>query len=171
LCSPKLPRRWRAGKRGDTSPLRGLAYANAAFAYANVFASNWLQRKQRRPAAAPFANANVLILWGWADFCAIFEIGVVSQVSPPAGEEAEQDLTRRSSAERLPLEAGRSHVGPDLKENGASHVGFMDATQKKGSPKQLRGRSLGTKLSELVHETRPGNISQSNWVAPVSNES
>jgi len=33
----------------------------------------------------------------------------------------------------------------------------MDATQKKGSSKQLRGRSLGTKLSELVHETRPGD--------------
>jgi len=42
-------------------------------------------------------------------------------------------------------------VGPDLKENGASHVGFMDATQKKGSPKQLRGRSLGTRLSEAEY--------------------
>ena len=27
----------------------------------------------------------------------------------------------------------------------------MDATQKKGSPKQLRGRSLGTKLSEAEY--------------------
>src|SRR5579863_8299871 len=27
----------------------------------------------------------------------------------------------------------------------------MDATQKKGSPKQLRGRSLGTKLSETEY--------------------
>ena len=27
----------------------------------------------------------------------------------------------------------------------------MDATQQKGSPKQLRGRSLGTKLSEAEY--------------------
>ena len=27
----------------------------------------------------------------------------------------------------------------------------MDATQQKGSPKQLRGRSLGTKLSEVEY--------------------
>ena len=27
----------------------------------------------------------------------------------------------------------------------------MDATQKKGSPKQLRGRSLGTRLSEAEY--------------------
>ena len=33
------------GRRGDTSPLGGLAYANGVFAYANVFAGNGLQRK------------------------------------------------------------------------------------------------------------------------------
>src|SRR5205807_7850684 len=47
--------------------------------------------------------------------------------------------------------------GPDLKENGASLYG-RDPT--KGSPKQLRGRSLGTKLSERsmrnVRSRRPG---------------
>jgi hypothetical protein len=36
------------------------------------------------------------------------------------------------------------HVGPDLKENGASHYGRYP---KKGSPKQFRGRALRTKLS------------------------
>ena len=42
-------------------------------------------------------------------------------------------------------------MGTHLRENGASHVGFMDATQKKGTPKQLRGRSLGTRLSEAEY--------------------
>lgn len=36
--------------------------------------------------------------------------------------------------------------GPNLKENGASLYGH-DST-KNGSPKQLRGQSLGTKLTE-----------------------
>jgi hypothetical protein len=39
-------------------------------------------------------------------------------------------------------------VGPDLNENGASLYGRDPI---KGSPKQLRGRSLGTKLSEVEH--------------------
>lgn len=45
IQGPKKETMLRIGRRGDTSPLGGLAYANAAFAYANVFARNWLQRK------------------------------------------------------------------------------------------------------------------------------
>jgi hypothetical protein len=55
--------------------------------------------------------------------CALFETVVASQLSPPVGEQGKQDFTRRPSAERLPVEAGRSRVGPDLKENGASLYG------------------------------------------------
>ena len=47
----------RIGRRGDTSPLEGLAYANAAFAYANIFAANWLQRKTGVFRGAPRSQA------------------------------------------------------------------------------------------------------------------
>lgn len=52
----------------DTSPLRGLASANAAFAYANVFVPSSLRRFPARPVPAPLAYANVLILWDGGSF-------------------------------------------------------------------------------------------------------
>jgi len=115
----------RAGRRGDTSPLRGLGYANVAVCNVNAFAPSGLWRFRTGRVLAPLANANVLIL------CALFEtVGI--PISPPVGEQAKQDFTWRPSAERRPVEAGRLRVGTHLRENGASHVGFMDATQKKG---------------------------------------
>jgi len=40
----------RIGRRGDTSPLGGLAYANGALAYANVFRLNEMRRFSGRRA-------------------------------------------------------------------------------------------------------------------------
>jgi hypothetical protein len=50
-----------------------LANANGAFANANIFDCNWLQRKTAIPAAAPLANANVLILWDGRSFARILK--------------------------------------------------------------------------------------------------
>ena len=90
LCPQGEPNGAGAPAEGDTSPLPGLAHAN------------------------------VLILWDGYLVCALFESVVASQLSPPVGEQGKQDFTQRPSAERLPAEAGRSRVGPDMKENGAS---------------------------------------------------
>ena len=100
----------------------------------NVFAASSLRGFCARRIAAWFAYANLLILWDVHFVCALFETVVASQVSPPVGEQGKQDFTWRPSAERLPVEAGRSRAGPDLKENGASLYGrdptkgFADAT-------------------------------------------
>ena len=45
-------------------------------------------------------------------------------------------------------ERGPSREEPNLKRTARA---FTDATRKKGSPKLLRGRSLGTKLSEAEY--------------------
>jgi hypothetical protein len=63
LYVPSKIRRWRAGRRGDTSPLPGLAYANGAVAYANVFATSSLRGFRARRGAVRLAYANLLILW------------------------------------------------------------------------------------------------------------
>ena len=51
-------------ERGDTSPLGGLASANAALAYANIFAASDLRPFRGLRAAVPFAYANLLIPQG-----------------------------------------------------------------------------------------------------------
>src|ERR1035441_4419940 len=52
-------------------------------------------------------------------------------------------------AEGRPEEARRSRAGPAWRGAGASRI--MDAANEKGSPKQLRVRSLGTRLSEAEY--------------------
>ena len=61
-------RRWRAGSRGDTSPLPGLAYANAAASGVNAFVPSGLQRFPAGRVPGPLAYANVLILWDGRSF-------------------------------------------------------------------------------------------------------
>jgi hypothetical protein len=70
----------------DTSPLPGLAYANGALAYTNIFAASSLHRFRARRGAALLAYANLLILWVGHFVCALFETVVASQVSRPVGE-------------------------------------------------------------------------------------
>ena len=73
----------RIGRRGDTSPLEGLAYANGAFANANVFAANWLQRKTALSRRAVFAGVNVLIPLVCTKRGSIPIIGAVNQEGTP----------------------------------------------------------------------------------------
>ncbi len=53
------------------SPLPGLAYANAAVCSVNVFVLSGLRRFRALRVPAPFANANVLILWDERSFARI----------------------------------------------------------------------------------------------------
>jgi hypothetical protein len=146
-------------QKGDTSPLRGLAYGNSPFAYANVFAASSLRCFCAQRGGIPVRVCEPVDSVGCQVVCALFETVVASQLSPPVGEQGKQDFTRRPSAERLPAEAGRSRAGPDLKENGAyrflsskeavrtTHLLIrgtslkpMGATRKDGSRKQLLGQ-------------------------------
>lgn len=136
---PAAPRNHSAcgtGKRANTLPHVGLAYANAAFANVNVFAASDLRRKWRI-----FAASRVSI-------CKLVETAVSC------------GIPKTAVAFRNNLPAGGNQAVPR-------------ATDKKGSPKQLRGRSLGTRLSEAEYAqceqaaARRGQSSLSEWCRQV----
>src|SRR5437016_3929527 len=103
------------------------------------------REKQPLSRRAAFAGVNMLI----PDFCSFAKTVVASEMSLTCWRQWKQDTTRRPAAEGRPEEARRSRAGPDWRRAGASRI--MDAANEKGSPKQLRVRSLGTRLSEAEY--------------------
>ena len=90
-------RRRRADLQGDTSPLRGLLYANAPFASANVFVRSGLHCFCSQRAASRFAYANLLILWDGHFVCTLFKTVVASQLSATLQALASRVASRRAT--------------------------------------------------------------------------
>jgi hypothetical protein len=127
---------------GDTSPLTGLAYANGALAYANVFAANWLQRKMARFALAAFVGVNGLI----SDFCQLAETVVASEMSLPVGGSGNRTLLGGRGA------AGGSQTVPrGAGLEGSWREPIYGRGQRKGFAEAVACPVAGTHLSEAEY--------------------